>query len=257
MLVEREPVALERDGRARVDREHDGLGQAVQPFDDAGEPLRACVRLAVHGRDDVAAGRQLELGEKTRPAPRDRRELHRRVRHHVTDHLDSSLDALGGERLARTLVGREQHVRQAVDLDPVALLGHLEVAAPEARLDVRDGNACLDRRPGSGERRVRVAVDEHRVRLRRSNGIEDRGRHRRDLGRVEVEPHVWLGQAELLEEDCGELRVVVLARVQEHLVDPSAAQRDGERRRLDELRAVPDDRENPHRSLHYASRAGR
>ena len=181
----------------------------------------------------------------------------RRVRHHVTDHLDASLDAFGGERLARTLVGSEQHVRHAIDFDPVPLLGHLEVAAPEACLDVCDGDAGLDGGPGSRERRVRVAVDEHRVRPRRADGVEDRRRHGRDLGRVEVEPNVGLGQAELLEEDGGELGVVVLARVQKHFVDPPAAQRDGEWRRLDELRAVPDDRENPHRSLHYASRAGR
>ncbi len=168
-----------------------------------------------------------------------------------------TLDALGGERLARAFVRCEQHGRQAVDLDAVAFLRHLEVTAPETRLDVRDRNAGLDRRPRAGERRVRVAVDEHHVRLRCANGSGDRRRHRLDVGGVEVEPDVGLRQPELLEEDGGELRVVVLPGVQEHFVDPSLAQRDGEGRRLDELRAVPDDRENPHRSLHYASRAGR
>jgi hypothetical protein len=41
------------------------------------------------------------------------------------------------------------------------------------------------------------------------------------------------------------------------LVDPDVSQRNGERRRLDELRPIPDDGENTHRGLHYAPRWGR
>jgi hypothetical protein len=47
-------------------------------------------------------------------------------------------------------------------------------------------------------------------------------------------------EPELVEEDLGELLVVVLARVDEHLAR-SLAQPVGDRRRLDELRPVPDD----------------
>ena len=47
-------------------------------------------------------------------------------------------------------------------------------------------------------------------------------------------------QAELGEEDLGELLVVVLAGVDEHLLR-LFAQPVGDRRRLDELRPVPDD----------------
>ena len=52
-------------------------------------------------------------------------------------------------------------------------------------------------------------------------------------------------EPQLVEEDLRELLVVVLARVDEHLLRPFA-QPVGDRRRLDELRPVPDDGENPH-----------
>jgi len=57
------------------------------------------------------------------------------------------------------LVRRQDQLGQAVDRDPVPLLGHREVAATEPGLDVRD--RCLARRLRTRERRVRVAVDEH------------------------------------------------------------------------------------------------
>ena len=54
-------------------------------------------------------------------------------------------------------------------------------------------------------------------------------------------------QPELVEEHGRQLRVPVLAGVHDDLVDPCLAQRERERRRLDELRPVPDDGEKPHR----------
>ena len=95
---------------------------------------------------------------------RDRREAKRRVGHHVTDDERLSRDSFGGERRDRALVGAEQERREAVDLDPRPLLRHREVAAAEARLDVRERDPVGGRRPRSGERGVRVAEDERRRR---------------------------------------------------------------------------------------------
>ena len=55
--------------------------------------------------------------------------------------------------VARALVGREEERGDAVDLDPVALLGHLEVAAAKAGLDVgdRERRATPARAPASVE----------------------------------------------------------------------------------------------------------
>ena len=66
----------------------------------------------------------------------------RRVGHDVADHFDAAGDALGRELLGRPLVGTEEKRRELVDLDPVALLGHREVEAAQARLDVRDRNVA-------------------------------------------------------------------------------------------------------------------
>ena len=60
--------------------------------------------------------------------------------------------------------------------------------------------------------------------------------------------------AELLEEHGRERRVPVLARVHDDLLESRLAERHRERRRLDELGPVPDDRQQPHRS---SSRAWR
>ena len=94
------------------------------------------------------------------------------------------------------------------------------------------------------QRRVGVAVDEHQVgALARQQALE-RLEHARRLGRVgaAAELQVVLGprQAELGEEDLRELLVVVLAGVDQHLLR-LLAQPVGDRRRLDELRPVPDD----------------
>jgi hypothetical protein len=56
-----------------------------------------------------------------------------------------------------------------------------------------------------------------------------------------------LVQPELLEEHLGELAVVVLARVDDDLVDTAFAEGDGQRPGLDELRPVSDDGERFHR----------
>ena len=81
------------------------------------------------------------------------------------------------------------------------LLGHRQVAAPEAGLDVREedtrGLGCTRAR----ESRVGVAVDQHQVGPLRLDQLVDRRPHHLRVGRLESEPMVGLGEAELLEED--------------------------------------------------------
>ena len=101
--------------------------------------LRSHVRLSMDGGDDVRAGC---VGRRDTFA-RDRREAQRCVGHHVADHLDMPCRALVAQRRRRSLVGAEQQRCEPVDLDPGALLGHRQVAAPKARLDVRERGAGL------------------------------------------------------------------------------------------------------------------
>ena len=198
----------------------------------------------MHRRDDVAAGLELVPASTRRALARDRREPEGGVGHHVADDVDPPGDPLGEQRLARALVGARSSAESGVDRDPVVLLGHREVAAAKAGLDVRDRHACVAGRLGAGERRVRVAEDERPVGPLLARSPPRCGPHRLGVGGVEVEPVARLGQAELLVEDVGELGVPVLARVEADLLDPGLAQGARERAGLDELRPVPDDRED-------------
>ena len=143
--------------------------------------------------------------------------------------------------------GSEAQLRDSVDLDPVPLLRHREIAASQTGLDVRERNALRDRGTCARERRVRVAVDEHPVGPLAPRRLADVRLHRVGVGRVEVEPVRRLRELELVEEDLRQLRVVVLARVQHDLLDTCVAKRERERRRLHELRAVAHDGEHLHR----------
>ena len=202
----------------------DRLADAAEAVEDPREPLRAHVRLAVDRRDDVRPGLEAEPLEDLRALARDRRELEARVRHHVADDLDPPRDALAAQDRGGALVRRQEQLGDAVDRDPVPLLRHREVAAPQPGLDVRDRD--LAGRLRARERRVRVAVDEHPVRALGLDDAADRRLHRRRVGRPQVEPVRGLGQAELVEEDGGHLRVPVLPRVQDDLVEARRAQRD-------------------------------
>src|SRR6476619_1389047 len=99
-------------------------------------------------------------------------------------------------------------------------------------------------RQSTGERRVRVAVDEYDLGLALGDRGPDARPHRGRLSRVEVEPVIGLWEAELVEEDLGELTVVVLPRVEHDLVDPALAQSDRQGGGFDELRPASDDRED-------------
>jgi hypothetical protein len=125
------------------------------------------------------------------------------------------------------------------------LLRHRQVAAAEPSLDVSDRKLRVDGGAGARQGRVRVAEDQHPVRREVGEAPRDRGAHRVGVGRLQSQPK-RLREPELVEEDLRQLAVVVLPGVQDGLVDPGAAQRRGERRRLDELRAVAHNREDAH-----------
>ena len=179
----------------------------------------------------------------------DRPEQPLRVRHHVTDDVNGARRPFTLEDGARAFVRREQDRGDAVHLDAVPLLRHAEVTAAQPGLDVCDGNPGDPRGACSGECRVRVPVDEDDIRALRADDLLERGLHRLDGGRPQVEAVSGLIQPELLEEDLRELAVEVLPRVDDDLVDPLGAQRDRERCALDELRPVAGDGEELQRRL--------
>ena len=176
----------------------------------------------------------------------DRCEDPRCVGHDVADDVGLAGYALALECRRRALVGTEEDGREPVHLDPDVLLGHGEVAAPEAGLDMAERDARRRGGTRARQRRVRVAVDEDEGRRLGRDRSCDGGHHRLRVRRVQVEAMRWLRKTQLREEHVRQLAVVVLPGVDDDLLDPGVAECDGQGRGLDELRAVPDDGEQLH-----------
>ena len=130
------------------------------------EPRLRDVRLAVHGRRRGSApGSTPKRSSASSAARASGANAKQRVRHHVADDLDPA-----GDALARAASRRERSSGQSRSCASrstsirLRSSGIAEVAAAQARLDVRDRHARLGGRARAGERRVRVAVDEHPVR---------------------------------------------------------------------------------------------
>ena len=125
MCRRRRPVATEPPRPATI------LRQSLGPH----------VRLAMYRCEDVRVGLEAERAEDARALARKRRESGGGIGHHVADDVDRADDAFVAQRGGRALVGCEEECRDAVDLDPVSLLGHRQVAAPQPCFDVRDRDA--------------------------------------------------------------------------------------------------------------------
>ena len=150
-----------------MDREDEAPLARLERGDDRAQPLRLGVRLPVNRQ------RRVDAFSRRGTRERDGFEKPCRVGHHVADDLASAGDAFRLELAGRALVRAEEKRGEAVDLDPVPLLRHREVEAPEPRLDVREPDSR--RRVCAGERRVRVAVHEHPVGPLALDRLADRG----------------------------------------------------------------------------------
>ena len=137
-----------------------------------------------------------------------------------------------------------------VGQDAVDLLGHRAVERAHPGLHVRQRKVPPGGGERPGQRRVGVAVDEHELGRRVLEHRLERVHHARGLGGVrsarDAELAVGRGNAQLAHEHRGELVVVVLAGVDQHLLVAFAqgARHGG---RLDELRPVADDGQDPQR----------
>ncbi len=243
--AEREARGGERGLRARVQRQDHALAEARQRLDQPPEHRLARVRLAVDRRQHVG-----RIGP--RDAVGERAEQARRVGHHVAHHVHAARDALGRQVAHRDVGRAQQQVGDGVDQHAVDLLRHRPVERAQARLDVGHRQAELRGRERRRQRRVGVAVDDDPVRRRGGQHRLDALQHAR--GRLgvragaDLEPVGGRRDAELVVEDARQAVVVVLPRVDHHHVS-QRGERQVQRRRLHELRAVADDGDDPHQPM--------
>ena len=165
-------------------------------------------------------------------------------------------NALGGEVLIAVARGGEKQLREAIGQDAVDLLRHAPVARAQAGLHMGDPQSQLGGHERDGERGVDVAGDHHYLGVLAQENRLDLHHHLRGLLRVRAaarsEVHVRLGHAQILEEDVGHLRVVMLAGVDQHLPHALALAQLGEDgRHLHEIGPGADDVKD----LHPAKRA--
>ena len=233
-----------------MQRQHDREVEAQQELHEALQARRIVDRARpMRRREHVLACADARLAQRLLVGARARGDDPGDVDHDVADDLDRAGDRFAREVVRRALRGHEQQVADVVGDDAVELLGHRAVERAHPGLDVRDGDPQLRRCERARERRVRVAVDEHRVGLLGAQQIAERGEHARRLlgvrAAAELQLDVRARHRELAHEDRRQLVVVVLARVDEQLL-VRLAQDPGHGGRLDELRPVADDREDLH-----------
>ena len=146
--------------------------------------------------------------------------------------LPTEVNPLGRDPLAQQIVvgvrrGGEAQRRELVRQQPVELLGHGPVTAPESRLEVRDRNVPLRRRERRGQRRVHVPHHQHQVRrLCLEMGLK-RGHHRCRLRgvapRADPQVDVRLTDPESLQEHRGHALVVVLAGMDQDTAESASS----------------------------------
>ena len=147
----------------------------------------------------------------------------------------------------RALVRTEQQRGDPVDRDPVPLLRHRPVAAPQARLDVRDRNPGVERRLGPRERRVRIAVHERPVGPLRLERRRDPRPHRAPRRRVcRSSRYAGSGSPSSSKKTSDSSRSQCWPVCSDTSSIPASRSATRERAGLDELRPVADHRENLH-----------
>ena len=197
-------------------------GEVVEDADEPGEvPLRIDVLFPVAAHEEVAAGLQPEPRQDVRPGD---------LRHVVVEHLAHRAAGrdhpVRGNPFAQQVLPRDRAVGQVdvgdvIDDAAVDLLRHAHVEAAVAGFHVKHGHAPALRGNG-GEAGIRVAEDEHGVGLTSARALSTAmmtcpivsaavcaGRGQVAVGRAELE---------VFEEHLVQLVVVVLARVDQHVV---------------------------------------
>ena len=199
------------------------LADGVENVDELSKlVIKIDILFAVTADDEVVAIDQTEALEHVRCL--DLRQVMVKNLEHRAAGLD---DTIGRKTFAQEVFTRNGAVGQVdvadvVDDLAIDLLGDALVEAAVARLHVKDGDLA-SLRGQRAETAVRVAQNENGVGFdlgqRLIGASDDEPDRRGGIPSGGVEEHVGLADIEVFEEDLVELVVVVLARVDDHVVD--------------------------------------
>ena len=148
-------------------------------------------------------------------------------------------------------LGRSQaQVSGVVGEDPVVLLGHAAVEGTQTGLEVGHRKVHLDGGESAGNGRIGVAVDEHPIRVHllqhRVELLEHATGHEAVGAATDTQVQIRIRDAELDEEGVGHVDVVVLAGVDDLVIDSLGREGLGHRGQLHELGTSPDDAHDAH-----------
>ena len=234
-----------------MNREEDGqsgfMGRTLERRERPRQALlRVDVLRSMERQEQVAARRQAKARQHVGSLLRDREVLEERIDHAVADDVNPLGHVLPPQILSRGGGRREEQVRQLVRDDPVDLLGHRLIERPDARFDVRKRTIEFAREERARDGRVRVAVDDHEVRLLRDR--RHLAHRRRDLQvrrlLLQLESMIRLPQLHVPEEDPVHHHVIMLPRVDEDVFIVQRIERLDHRRHLDDLGPGADDRDD-------------
>ncbi len=236
------------------------IGEAQQ---GVRHPLQAAVEILapMPGDQDQALARRerrqqpLDGGGTPRVAIEDRQRVEQRVDHRVAgDAYPRRIDAFGQQVATRFLGRRKVQVGEPGGQPAVHLLRprRMDVARPQARLDMADRHLRVERGQRGGEGRGRVALHEHPIRTQIGIDLGDALQHRgRDVSKALTRAH----QIEVAIGADGEQvehLVQHLAVLRGHADQGGDAGRFGEPahdgRHLDRLGAGAEDRQDAHAS---------
>src|SRR5579875_2104119 len=135
----------------------------------------------------------------------------------------------------------------------IDLFRHRTIERSTTGFDVRQRYAQLGGDHCSGQRRIRVAVDDHAIRLfLYQNGLQP-AHHLARLHALRCRPDAKsvrrLGDLELVKENVGHVAVVMLARMNDGIGDTKPCQHGSEHRGFYELRARTDHGDRSHAAL--------
>src|SRR5437867_8976092 len=132
--------------------EHDCLTALPERSQDRFEDRAIVdVRRAVDGREDVFSWRETQSGSDV-PLARLLRAREGDIIHYVPDKVDPPFDPFPCEVINRGLRRTEEQGRKMVRDNPVQLLRHLSIEAPQARLDMAHGAVELRRGQSARQR---------------------------------------------------------------------------------------------------------